>query len=297
MSEASRSKTLARLQILAAAALFSTGGAVVKAIDLDGWQVAGLRSGIAAVFLLIAAPSARRGWSLRTIPVSLTFGSTMLLFVLANKLTTAANTIFLQSTSPLYLLLLSPWLLKEHLRRREMVILALIAVGMVFFLFGTESPQATAAAPSHGNWLAAGAGLAWALTMIGLRWLARDGSERPGGSMPAVVLGNVVVLVMCLSAVRGIGTMDVEDGLFLGFLGIVQIGVAYMFLTAGMRSVPVVEASLLLLAEPVLSPLWSWTLHGEQVGTWALLGGGLILAATAAPSLYDLVRGSAEEVP
>lgn len=295
MSESGRDRAVARLQVLAAAVLFSTGGAVIKAIDLSGWEVAGLRAGIAAVFLLIAAPAARRGWSARTVPVSLAFGATLLLFVLANKLTTAANTIFLQSTSPLYLLLLSPWLLQERLRRRELVILAVIAAGMVLFFVGAESAQATATAPALGNWLAAGAGFSWALTVIGLRWLSRDASAPAGASMPAVVLGNAVVVAACLPAMQGLRAITLGDGLLLAFLGVVQIGVAYMFLTAALKALPAVEVSLLLLAEPVLSPFWSWCLHGERVGAWALAGGGLILAATAAPSLYDWFRGSATE--
>lgn len=295
MSESARRRALARLQVLAAAVLFSTGGAVIKAIDLGGWEVAGVRAAIAAVFLLAVAPAARRGWSAGTVPVSLAFGATLLLFVLANKLTTAANTIFLQSTSPLYLLLLSPWLLQERLRRRDFVTLAVIAAGMVLFFLGTEPAQATAIDPVRGNWLAAGAGLCWAFTVIGLRWLSKDASAPPGASMPAVVLGNAVVVAACLPMMRGLPAITLADGLLLGFLGVVQIGVAYMFLTAAMRALPAVEASLLLLAEPVLSPLWSWCLHGERVGAWALAGGALILAATAAPSFYDWLRGAAVE--
>lgn len=293
----SNSRGLARFQVLVAAILFSTGGAAVKATDLDGWQVAGLRAGIAALFLFLATPSARRGWSRRTVPVSLAFGATLLLFVLANKLTTAANSIFLQSTSPLYLLLLSPWLLKEHLRRREVLMLVLIAVGMAMFLFGTEPAQTTAPAPVRGNWLAAGAGFAWALTVIGLRWLSRGASDRTAGSMPAVVLGNVIVFAVCLPRIVGLASFSLKDGLVVSFLGIVQVGVAYMFLTAAMRRVHAIEAALLLMAEPVLSPVWAWLVHGEAVAEWALAGGCLILAATGLSGLYDAFRRWPSEVP
>lgn len=290
----STSPGLARFQVLAASILFSTGGAAIKATDLDGWQVAGFRAGIAALFLFLAAPTARRGWSRRTVPVSLAFGAALFLFVLANKLTTAANTIFLVSTSPLYLLLLSPWLLKEHLQRREVVMLTLIAVGMALFFLGAEPAQATAPDPVRGNWLAAAAGFAWALTVIGLRWLSRGASDQSGdqagGSMPAVVLGNAIVFAVCLPRIVGLSGITPEDALVVSFLGIVQIGVAYMFLTAAMRRVPAIEASLLLMAEPVLSPVWAWLIHGEAVAGWALVGGGLILAAIALPGLYGAFR-------
>jgi drug/metabolite transporter (DMT)-like permease len=256
-----------------------------------------MRAGIAALFLVLAVPSARRGWNRRTVPVAAAFGATLLLFVLANKLTTAANTIFLQSTSPLYLLLLSPWLLKERIRGRDVVMLASIAVGMALFFWGIEPPQVTAPAPARGNSLAAAAGLAWALTVIGLRWLSRGDAERSGGSMPAVVLGNALIVFVCLPRILGLSGMTLQDLLVVGFLGVVQVGLAYVLLTRAMRRVPAIEASLLLMAEPVLSPVWAWFLHGETVGPWRLAGGALILAATALPALYEASRRSGAGVP
>ena len=175
--------------------------------------------------------------------------------------------------------------------------LALIAIGMTCFLWGVEGAQATAIDPARGNWLAAGAGLCWALTVIGLRWLGREEPDRRLGAMPAVVLGNAFVFLVCLPALGDVTAISAGDGSLLAFLGIVQIGVAYMLLTAALRRVPALEASLLLLIEPVLSPVWAWWFHGERVGALALAGGGLILAATAIPSVYDLVRRSEAAAP
>ena len=96
----------------------------------------------------------RRGWSRRTVLVGLAYAATVILFVLANKLTTAANSIFLQSTAPLYILLLGPWLLREQIQRREILIMTLVAVGLGMFFLGIQSPQATAPDPLRGNILA-----------------------------------------------------------------------------------------------------------------------------------------------
>ena len=93
------SRSYARLQLLAAALLFSTGGAAIKAAQFGAWQIAGFRSGIAALALLLIAPGARRGWTRHAIVVGLAYAACLTLFVLANRLTTAANTIFLQSTA------------------------------------------------------------------------------------------------------------------------------------------------------------------------------------------------------
>ena len=108
-----------RLLLLAAAVLFSTGGAAIKATSLTGWQIASFRAGVAAAVLLALIPGSRTGWSWRAALVGIAYASMLVLFVLATKLTTAADAIFLQSTAPLYLLLLSPWLLHERIQRAD----------------------------------------------------------------------------------------------------------------------------------------------------------------------------------
>jgi drug/metabolite transporter (DMT)-like permease len=108
MRAAPASPVAARLRLLLAAVLFSTGGAAIKAATLTGWQVASFRSGVAALAVWLLVPAARGRWSRRVLAVAAVYAATMVLFVVANKLTTAANTIFLQSTAPLYVLLAGP---------------------------------------------------------------------------------------------------------------------------------------------------------------------------------------------
>src|SRR5580698_1434506 len=115
---------------MAAAVLFSTGGAAIKAISLSPWQIASFRSGIAALALLGLLPDARRNWRWRLFPVATAYAATLVLFVVATKLTTSANAIFLQSTAPLYLLLIGPLLLKEPLSRSDLLFLLAVAAGM-----------------------------------------------------------------------------------------------------------------------------------------------------------------------
>src|SRR5689334_3602469 len=91
-----------RLLLVAAALCFPTGGAAFKLVAMSGWQVASFRSGIAAIVMLVALPDARRGWTRHIVPVAFAYAATLISFVVANKLTTAANAIFLQSTAPLY---------------------------------------------------------------------------------------------------------------------------------------------------------------------------------------------------
>jgi len=272
--------TTARLQVLAAALLFSTGGAAIKATALSAWQVASFRSGIAALALVVALRPAR-WWGARSLLVGAAYAATMVLYVAGNKLTTAANTIFLQSTAPMYLLLLGPLVLGERIRRMHVGLTAVVAVGMGLFFVGIEAPLATAPDPMRGNVLAAVAGLTWALTILGLRWL--DGSG--GSALASVVAGNVWAFVVCLPLALPVERVRPVDAALVLFLGVCQIGVAYVFLTRGVRHVPALEASLLLLLEPVLNTVWAWLLHGETPGPWSSAGCAVILAATVAWSL------------
>ncbi|MEM7482181.1 MAG: EamA family transporter [Acidobacteriota bacterium] len=285
----------ARLLILASALLFSTGGAVVKSISLSGWQVACLRSGIAALVLFLALPAARRRWSWGSVGVGVAYAATMILFVLANKLTTAANTIFLQSTAPLYILLLSPWLLKEKVHRRDVFYMLALAVGMGLFFVGAEARQATAPDPWTGNLLSTAAGVTWALTVVGMRSLGRGRSGR-GENLAglAAFQGNLFAGLFCIPFAGDLLAVSAGDWAMVGYLGAFQIGLAYVLLTSGLRDVPALEASLLLLVEPVLSPLWAWSLHGEVPASGSLVGGLVIVAATAVKTVLDARRGRRE---
>ncbi len=273
----------ARFRVMAAALLFSTGGAAVKATALGSWQVAGLRCGIAAAVLAWFLPAARRGWTPRTLAVSVAYAATLVLYVLANKETKAANAIFLQSTAPLYVLLLSPWLLREKICRQDVLFMLALAVGMGAFFVGQEPATSTAPDPAKGNLLAALAGFSWGLTLLGLRWLEKEGEK--GGAMAAVVAGNTIAFLFCLPAALPLVGATARDGAVVLYLGVVQIAIAYLLLTSALRRVRALEVSLLLLLELLFNPFWAWLLHREVPGEWSLVGCALILIASAGWSL------------
>ena len=121
-----------RLYLLAAAVLWSTAGAAVKLSSLSAWQIASGRSLIAALMLALAIPAGRRRLSWRGLAASVAYAATVVTFILANKLTTAANAIFLQDTAPLYVLLLSPLLLRERPTRWDVAFIAEYPSGAAF---------------------------------------------------------------------------------------------------------------------------------------------------------------------
>lgn len=271
-------RTSARLALISAALLFSTGGAAIKATSLTGWQVASFRSGIAALALLLLLPAARRGWTARPWLVAISYAFTLVLFVLANKLTTSANTIFLQSAAPLYLAVLGPLLLRERVRRDEWWLMVVIGVGLVICFRGESAVAATAPDPVRGNVLALFSGVTFAFMMLGLRWISRREGDK---GIAAVTIGNLLACLTALPMALPVAAVSTADLVILLYLGVFQIGVAYVLVTRGLQYVPVLEASLLLLVEPVLNPVWSWLVHGEQPGPGVLAGGLLILAAAA----------------
>jgi drug/metabolite transporter (DMT)-like permease len=205
------------------------------------------------------------------------YGATMVLFVSATKLTTAANAIFLQAAGPLYLVFLGPWLLKERANRRDLVFLAVMAVGMSLFFAANEAPQRTAPNPAVGNVLAALSGVSWALTVAGLRSGARGGEA----SFGMVALGNILTFAFCLApAMSAPIVAAASDWAIIAYMGLFQIGLAYTLIARASRHLPALETSLLVLLEPALNPVWTWAAHGEKPGSLAIAGGICIISAT-----------------
>ncbi len=279
------SSSKARFQLLGAALLFSTGGAAIKAAAFTGWQIASFRSGFAALALLLVVPEARRGWTWRSVLVGVAYAGCLTLFVLANRLTTAANTIFLQSTAPLYVLMLAPWLLKEPVRRQDIGFMLAVGLGLALFFIGVERPGVTAPDPARGNLLALISGFFWALTVCGLRWL----TAQPGRGSPlaAVTSGNLTAFLVTLPLALPLGAHSVVEWSVLVYLGVFQIALAYVLVTRAISHIPALEASVILLLEPALNPLWAWLLQGEVPGIWAMIGGAVILGATTAKSWME----------
>jgi drug/metabolite transporter (DMT)-like permease len=278
-----------RLGIFTAAILFSTGGAAIKACSLSSWAVAGFRSGIAGVVLYLLLPGARRGWTRRTMLIGAAYAATLILFVLANKSTTSANAIFLQSTAPLYLLLLGPLVLGEPIRKADLAVISAVATGAILLLLGSEATAATAPNPGRGNLLALVSGATWALTLTGFRWLGKRAGNNDSAAA-TVIAGNFIAFAVCLPmAIQGVHASPIDIAVLL-YLGLFQIGLAYVLLTRSMREVPGLEAATLLLIEPVFNPIWTWIVHGERPGTLALIGGALIIGAALAGTAWQARR-------
>jgi len=270
-----------RLYLLAAAVLWSTAGAAVKLSSLSAWQLASGRSLIAALVLALAIPSGRKLPSRRGLLAALAYAATVVSFIIANKLTTSANAIFLQDTAPLYVLLLSPLVLRERPSRGELAAVPVFLLGLSLFFLDQLDPGQL-----WGNVIALGSGVAFALCILGLRAVGEEGSS-------VLVWGNLIAgFSVLLPALGGPSPTALDIGLLV-FLGVFQLGLAYTLFQRGLRETPAVEASLLILLEPVLNPVWTFLFTGERPGPWALVGGAIILLATAWRTLLGARGGEA----
>jgi drug/metabolite transporter (DMT)-like permease len=276
-----RNRTGGIVAAIGAAVLFSTGGAAIKMAAFSGLQVASLRSAIAACTLLLWVRG-RIVWGWPTLVVAAVYACTLLTFVTSTKLTTAANAIFLQSTAPLYILFLGPLILREAFRRRDLLFMAAFGGGLALCFLGRPPATATAPDPETGNVLGVLCSIAWAFTLIGLRWADRRHAEI---GISALVVGNVIAFLVGLPFLFPLPSASAGEWATLAYLGVIQIALAYIFLTRAIAQLPAFDVSLLLLLEPVLNPIWTWLIRGEDPGPWTLAGGAVILAATAARTI------------
>ena len=281
---------LAYLQIVAGAVLLSTGSAAIKATGFNAFELAGVRAVVIVAFMVVAVRPRLAVFDRSLLPAALAHGVTTVLFMLGNKLTTAATAIFLQYTAPLYLLLLGPWLLKEPVARRDFAYVAVLLVGMVLLLLNPPARAATASNPVLGGIIAACCGVTWAFTTLTMRGLARDPVAGFQRAIAAIIVANVALAAVLLPLFPPPAATPWQDFGIAAYMGVFQLGLSFILITLGLRRVTALEGALLLLMEPVLNPLWVWLVHREAVGTAGLVGGLLILATTGVRTLHNAHR-------
>ena len=268
------------LLVLGAAILWSTGGLFIKATQLSGLEVSFGRSLFAAV--TVALLTRREGFGLNgvTALASAIYAVLLVLFVLATKQTTAANAIFLQYTAPVYVLLLEPLVYKEKFRRRDFATIILCVGGMSLFFVGKLRPQDVT-----GNLLALASGLCFAFYFL----LLRHSSARKVNRASSVIYGNLlVVLITAPAGLAVVQHLDLRNVACLAYLGVVQIGFAYLLFTLAMaRGVRSLDAGIIGYVEPVLNPIWVFLVIGERPASWAILGGAIIIAAVVGHMLAE----------
>ncbi len=265
--------------VLLAVLLWSTGGVFIKLTTLDAFAVNAGRSLFAAI--TVAVFTHRKGLKLDkfTVLTSFLYAGTLTCFVYANKNTTAANAIFLQYTAPIYILILAPFILKEKFRFSDLWTVLICLAGMSLFFLEPQNAENTLAANVFwGNVAALISGLFFGLYFILLRH-PRSLQKNPALS---VFYGNILIVLLMLPLIlnRPPAQINSNDILAILFLGILQIGIAYVLFTNGIAGgVRSLDASIIGFIEPLLNPIWVFLIIGERPSIWAIVGGAIIIAA------------------
>jgi DME family drug/metabolite transporter len=267
------------LFVLGAAILWSTGGLFIKWNNLTPLELSCGRALFACV--TVALLTRREGFRLNFVTgaAAVLYAALLLLFVVATKLTTAANAIFLQYTAPVYILLLEPALFKEKYRAQDFVVVACCLAGMSLFFVGNLRAQ-----DLEGNVAALGSGCCFAAFFL----LLRTKRAREVNRASSVIYGNLLLFFVTLPAfAAGAGKFDAHNLAVVAYLGVIQIGVAYTLLTLGIaRGVRGLDAGVIGYVEPVLNPVWVFLVLGERPSRWALTGGAIIVASVITHTLW-----------
>jgi drug/metabolite transporter (DMT)-like permease len=282
--------------ILLAVLLWSTGGVFIKLTTLDAFAVNLGRSLFAAI--TVAVFTYRRGLKLDkfTLLTSFLYAGTLTCFVYANKTTTAANAIFLQYTAPIYILILAPFILKEKFRFSDLITVAICLAGMsLFFLEPQNAENKLAANVFWGNVAALISGLFFGLYFVLLRH-PRSLQKNPALS---VFYGNILIVLLMFPLIlnRPPTQINFNDILAILFLGIFQIGIAYVLFTNGVAGgVRSLDASIIGFIEPLLNPIWVFLIIGERPSIWAIVGGAIIIAAVVFHTIKSNQKDLSREI-
>jgi drug/metabolite transporter (DMT)-like permease len=251
--------------LVIAAVLWSTSGAFIKALSWQPISILAARGMFTSILFLLymrRLPKNITRWTLLAAGGSL---ATQFLFVTSTKLTTAANSIFLQYTAPIYVVLLGYWLLREKPSRNDWIAMGTIFIGLLLFFGDQLSPEGF-----YGNVLAVLSGVTSAIMIVSFR------AQKNSSPEDSVLIASLVIAIFGFPSVLK-ESWALTNWLTVAYLGIFQIGLAFILFTKGIRHIPALEANLIATLEPVLNPVWVFLFLGEWMGKFALLGGLVVL--------------------
>jgi len=261
------------LLLVIAAVLWSTSGVFIKALDWQPISILAARGLFTSILFLLymrRLPKNITRWTLLAAGGSI---ATQFLFVTSTKLTTAANAIFLQYTAPIYVVLLAYWLLREKPVRTDWMAMGIIFLGMFLFFGDQLSPEGF-----YGNILAALSGVTSAVMVVAFR------AQKDASPEDSILIASLCFAILGFPSVLK-ESWTVINWLTIAYLGIFQIGLAFILFTKGIRHIPALEANLIGTLEPILNPVWVFLFLGEGMGKSALLGGLTVLVGVIASAV------------
>lgn len=281
MTSAERDRGLGALALAATAFFWSLAGLLIKLVDWNPFAIACGRSLVAALFLLVWMRKPKLTFSGPQIGAAIASSATMLLFIYANKATTAANAILLQYGSPIYTAILGAIFLREKPKLEHWLAFVAVAGGMALFFMGNLGGGSI-----RGNIAAILAGVTFSAYFVFMR-MQKDGSPLESNLLAHLLtatIGFVIALFMPAPRITGVSIAAIVA------LGVFQIGMAAVLLSWGIKRVSAIQGSIIAGLEPVFNPLWVFLALGERPSPNSLAGGAIILLAVILSSIVTARR-------
>src|SRR5262249_3659670 len=186
--------------------------------------------------------------------------------------------ILLQYTAPVYIALFSSWFLKEKIRWLDWATIVAVMSGMALFFLDNLSARGF-----WGNICALASALTYAWFTLFMR------KQKSGSPVESVILGNIIAALAGLPfALESMPGPSSCIGIIL--LGVIQLGLPYLFYAKAIRHVTALEAVLIPVIEPILNPLWVLLLTGERPGLSAIAGGFIVIGSVVARGVLSARR-------
>jgi drug/metabolite transporter (DMT)-like permease len=275
-------RTRAIIYLVITAVLWSLGGILIKSVKWNPVAIAGARSAISSLVILAYIRKPKFTWSSDQILAAIFYAGTVILFVSANKLTTAANAILLQYGAPVYVAILGSIILKEKTTISDWITIAVVIFGMFLFFLDELQPGNL-----FGNIVAILSGVAFALYIIFMR---KQKDESP---IESTLLGNILTAIIGLPFMLNSSPTG-SSWIGIVLLGTVQLGLSYILYSIAIKEVTALEAILIPIIEPILNPIWVFLAMGEAPGRWAFIGGVIILASVTLRYSIPAIRKTRE---
>jgi drug/metabolite transporter (DMT)-like permease len=258
---------------LTAAVLWSFGGLLIKLVNLNPLAIAGIRSLIASFVILLFLKKSIFQFSWNKLFGAISYASLVILFVSANKATTAANAILLQYSAPIYIAIFGGWLLNEKAKLKDWITILFVVGGMVLFFIDDVSGGSI-----KGNILAILSGVAMSFNTIFMR------RQKDADPLENVFWGGILTAIISIPFMfQAVPSTKSMVGLIL--LGVFQLGLSYVLYSRAIKRITALEATFLSLAEPLLNPVWVFITVGEIPGKLSMLGGAVVLIAVTVSCL------------
>ena len=264
--------------VVLAVLLWSSGGLLIKMTSVSGFEVNLGRCFFAAITIALLTKFKALKADKFTLLASVFYVGALSFFAVANKMTTAANAIFLQYTTPIYILIFAPLVLKEKFRFSDLLTVIVCIFGMtLFFIDSAPNANLTSESQFIGNIL----GLCSGVSLGGYILLLRHPKAYKQNPASSVFYGNIFAIFVMLPFVVSKPSVWLGKDIFaVVMLGVFQIGLAYYLFTYGVsKGVRSLDASIIGFIEPLLNPVWVFLFIGETPSSWAILGGIIIISA------------------